>query len=125
MTAAFQNLTVQYRRIVNEINQRRISLSNMASLLQEAKSSLVYGYLPISLIPRATLKKILDSYHVTGLNEAIPRKFIAAYYSFEIVRDAYVTNDGLHMLLEIPMYAGHLFQIRKWRRNTNSRKPTY
>ena len=107
MAAAFQNLTVQNRRIVNEINQRRISLSNMASLLQEAMSSSVHGYLPISLIPPATLKKILDSYHVTGLNEAIPRKIIAAYYSFEIVRDAYVTNDGLHMLLEIPMYAGH------------------
>ena len=107
MAAAFQTLTVQYRRIVNEINQRRISLSNMASMLQEAISSLVHGYLPISLIPTATLKKILDSYHVTGLNEAIPRKLIAAYYSFEIVRDAYVTNDGLHMLLEIPMYAGH------------------
>ena len=105
--AAFQNLTVQYRRIVNEINQRRISLSNMASILQEAMSSLVHGYLPISLIPPATLKKILDSYDVTGLNEAIPRKLIAAYYSFENVRDAYVTNDGLHMLLEIPMYAGH------------------
>ena len=66
MAAAFQTLTVQYRRIVNEINQRRISLSNMASMLQEAISSLVHGYLPISLIPTATLKKILDSYHVTG-----------------------------------------------------------
>ena len=107
IAAAFQNLTTQYRRIVNDINQRRISLSNMASMLQEAMSSLVHGYLPISLIPPSTLKKILDSYHVTGLNEAIPRKLIAAYYSFEIVRDAYVTDEGLHMLLEIPMYAGH------------------
>ena len=107
IAAAFQNLTTQYKRIVNDINQRRISLSNMASMLQEAMSSLVHGYLPISLIPPSTLKKILDSYHVTGLNEAIPRKLIAAYYSFEIVRDAYVTDEGLHMLLEIPMYAGH------------------
>ena len=107
IAAAFQNLTTQYRRIVNDINQRRISLSNMASMLQEAMSSLVHGYLPISLIPPSTLKKILDSYHVTGLNEAIPRKLFAAYYSFEIVRDAYVTDEGLHMLLEIPMYAGH------------------
>ena len=41
MATAFQNLTVQYRRTVNEINQRRISLSNMASMLQEAMSSLV------------------------------------------------------------------------------------
>ena len=107
IAAAFQNLTTQYRRIVNDINQRRISLSNMASMLQEAMSSLFHGYLPISLIPPSTLKKILDSYHVTGLNEAIPRKLIAAYYSFEFVIDAYVTDEGLHMLLEIPMYAGH------------------
>ena len=107
IAAAFQNLTTQYRRIINDINQRRISLSNMASMLQEAMSSLVHGYLPISSSPPSTLKKILDSYHVTGLNEAIPRKLIAAYYSFEIVRDAYVTDEGLHMLLKIPMYAGH------------------
>ena len=97
IAAAFQNLTTQYRRIVNDINQRRISLSNMASMLQEAMSSLVHGYLPISLIPPSTLKKVLDFYHVTGLDEAIPRKLIAAYYSVEIVRDAYVTDEGLHI----------------------------
>ena len=108
VAAAFQNLTTQYGRIVNGINQRRISLSNMASMLQEAMSLLVHGYLPIFLIPSSTLKKILQFYLVTGLNEAIPRKLIAAYYSFEIVRDAYnATEERLHMLLEIPMYAGH------------------
>ena len=107
MAAAFQNLTTQYRRIVNDINQRRISLANMASILQDAMSSLVHGYLPISLIPPSTLVKILDSFDVNGLNEAIPRKLIAAYYSFEVVRDAYISNEGLHLLLEIPMYTGH------------------
>ena len=64
MAAAFQNLTVQYRRIVNEINKRCISLSNMASMLQEAMSSLVHGSLPISLIPPATLKKIVPRHRI-------------------------------------------------------------
>ena len=78
VAAAFQNLTTQYKTIVEDINQRHISLSNMASMLQEALSSLVHGSLLISLIPPSTLKEISDSYHVTGLNEAIPKKFIAA-----------------------------------------------
>ena len=53
------------------------------------------------------MNKILNAVEVTGLNEAIPRKLIAAYYSFELVRDAYVSDRGLHMLLEIPLYSGH------------------
>ena len=61
VVAAFQNLTTQYRRLINDINQRRISLSNMAAMLQEAMSSLVHGFLPISLVPPGTLAKILDS----------------------------------------------------------------
>ena len=42
-----------------------------------------------------------------GLKEAIPRKLIAAYYSFEVVRDAFISDEGLHLLIEIPHYTGH------------------
>ena len=107
IAANFQNLTTQYRRIINDINQRRISLANMAAMMQDAMSSLVHGYLPISLIPPATLKEILNNFEFFGLNEAIPRKLIAAYYTFEVVRDAYVSDEGLHLLLEIPLSSGH------------------
>ena len=62
IAANFQNLTTQYRRIINDINQRRISLANMAAMMQDAMSSLVHGYLPISLIPPATLKEILNNF---------------------------------------------------------------
>ena len=88
VAANFQNLTTQYRRKIYDINQRRISLANMVAMMQDAKSSLVHGYLPISLIPPATLKEILNNFEFFGLNEAIPRKIIAAYYTFELVRDA-------------------------------------
>ena len=112
MAAAFQNITKQYRRIVNDINQRRISLANMASILHDAMSSVFHGYLPISLIPPSTLTKILDSFDVNGLNEAIPKTLIAAYSSFEVVSDAYISNEGLHLLLEFPMYTGHgVFEV--------------
>ena len=105
--ASLQNLTVQYRRLVNDVNQKRISLTNTALLLQDAMTSLVHGYLPITLIPPTILTEILNSIQVYGLNEAIPRKLIAAYYTFEVVRDAYVSDEGLHLLIEIPLYTGH------------------
>ena len=60
IAASFQILTTQYRRIINDLNQRRISSANMAAIMQDAMSSLVHGYLPISLILPATLKEILN-----------------------------------------------------------------
>ena len=107
IAASLQNLTIQYRRLVNDVNQQRISLSNMASLMQDAMASLVDGYLPIALIPPTTLSKFLYTFEVYGLNEALPRKLIAAYYNFEVVTDAYISEEGLQLLIEIPLYTGH------------------
>ena len=107
IAASLQNLTIQYRRLVNDVNQQRISLANMASLMQDAMASLVHGYLPIALIPPTILWKILDTFEVYGLNEAIPRKLIAAYFTFEVVRDAYISDEGLHLLIDIPLYTGN------------------
>ena len=59
IAASLQNLTSQYRRLVNDVNQQRISLANMASLMQDAMASLVHGYLSIALIPLTILSKIL------------------------------------------------------------------
>ena len=63
--------------------------------------------MPIALIPPTILSKVLDTFEVYGLNEAILRKLIAADYTFEVVRDAYILDDGLHLLIEIPLYTGH------------------
>ena len=43
IAANFQNLTTQYQKIINDINQRRISLANMTVTKQDAMSSLVHG----------------------------------------------------------------------------------
>ena len=107
IAASLQNLTIQYRRLVNDVNQQRISLAIMASLMQDAMASLVHGYLPLALILPTILSKILDTVEVYGLNEAIPRKLIAAYYTLEVVRDVYISDEGLHLLIEIPLYRGH------------------
>ena len=69
-------------------------------------ASLVHGYLPIALTPPTILSKFLDTFEVYGLNEAIPRKLLAAYYTFEVVRDSYISDEGLHLLIEIPLYTG-------------------
>ena len=107
IAASLQKLTNQYRRLVNDENQQRISPAKMASLMQNAMASLVHGYLPIALIPPTILSKILDTFEVYGLNEAIQRKLVAAYYTFEVVRDAYISDEGLQLLVEIPLYTRH------------------
>ena len=78
IAASFQHLTLHYRRYINDKNQSRISLANTAATMQEAMSSLLHDYLPISLIPPATLKEILNNFEFFGLNEAIPWKILAA-----------------------------------------------
>ena len=107
IAASLQSLMIQYRRLVNDVNQQRSSLANMASLMQNAMASLVHGYLPTALTPSTILSKLLYTFEVYGLNEAIPRKLIAAYYTFEVVRGAYISDEGLHLLIEIPLYTGH------------------
>ena len=64
IAASLQILAIQYRRLVNDVNQQRISLANMASLMQKAMSSLVHVYLSIALIPWTILSKILDAFEV-------------------------------------------------------------
>ena len=76
--------------------------------MHDAMSSLVHGYLPISLIPLATLKELLNNFEFFDLNEAIPRKLLAAYYSSEVVGDAYVPDEGVPLLLENPLNSGHV-----------------
>ena len=70
-------------------------------------ASLVHGYLPIALIPPPTFSKTWDTFGVYGLNEAIPRKLLAAYYTIEVLRDAYISDEGLHLLIDIPLYKAH------------------
>ena len=73
IAASLHNLTTQYRLLVNNVNQKRISMAKMASLTQDATASLVQGYLPIALISPTILSKNIDTFVVYGLNEAIPR----------------------------------------------------
>ena len=62
IAAYLQNLTNQYRRLVNDVSRQRISLANMVFLMQDAMASLVPGYLLIALIPPTILSKILDTF---------------------------------------------------------------
>ena len=107
IAASLQKLTIHFCRLVNDVNQQRIPLSIMASLMQVAMASLVHGYLPIALIPPTILSKILDTFEAYGLNEAVPRKLITAYQTFKFVRDAYNSDEGLHLLIDIRLNTGH------------------
>ena len=106
IAAYLQSLTIQYHRQVNNVNRQRISLANMAPLMQDAVASSVHGYLP-ALIPPTILSKTLDTFEFYGLSEAIPRKLTAAYFTFEVVRDAYISDEVLLLLIEISLNTGH------------------
>ena len=58
IAASRQNITIQYRRLVNDVNQQRISLANMTTLMQDAMASLLHRYFLIALIPPTILSKI-------------------------------------------------------------------
>ena len=62
IAASHRNLTNQYRRLVNDVNQHCSSLANMASLMQDAITSFVHGYFSIALIPPTMLSNTFDTF---------------------------------------------------------------
>ena len=108
-TLIMNNVTSNYRRIVAELDQRRISLATLKSLLIDAMSSLGHSYIPIFLLPPENFVKILDEVDKGVFTEAIPRLHLAAYYTFELVKDAYVSENTLYLLIEVPLYATNGF----------------
>ena len=101
----YDNITSTIGAMATEIDQRRVALQSFGSLLHDALGSLVHGFLPTTLIPPDALVQILRQIPRGTLVEAIPRNQLSAYYSFEIVRETYISNSGLHILLEIPLHA--------------------
>lgn len=101
----YDNITAIVGAMAAEVEQRRVTLQTFGSLLHDALGSLVHGFLPTTLIPPDALVNILQRIPKGVLVEAIPRNQLSAYYSFEIVRETYISDRGLHILLEIPLHA--------------------
>ena len=101
-TLILNNVTSKYRRIAAKLEQRQTSLAILSSLLHDTVPSLVDGYITISLLIPDVFK-ILDIIDKGVLTEAIPRLHVAAYNTFELVKDAYDPENGLHILMEIPL----------------------
>ena len=64
VAASPQNFTIQNRRLVNDVNQQRIFLANMGSLMQDAMSSLGHGYSLKALISPTILSRNLNKFEV-------------------------------------------------------------
>ena len=103
------------------IEQRRVALQSFGYLLHDAPGSLVHGYIPTTLISPDVLIKIFQMTEKGILVEAIPRSLLSAYYSFELVRETYISDKGVHVLLEIPLHssAGLHNVMRATRRKRN------
>ena len=90
--------------VKTEITAFRNSLHNFWYVLNDALNSLAHGYIPATLVPPEYLIEILRSIRHDGLMEAIPKDQITAYYGFELVRSTYISKEGLHILVEIPLH---------------------
>ena len=49
---------------MNDVNQQRVSLEKMVALMQVAMVSLAHGLMPIVLVLRRILLKVLDTFEV-------------------------------------------------------------
>ena len=103
--SVYDDITSELRAMAGAIKQRRVALQSFGYLLHDALGSLVHGYLPTTLIPPDVLIKILQMTEKGILVEAIPRSQLSAYYSFELVRETYISDKGVHVLLEIPLHS--------------------
>ena len=107
--SVYDDITSEVRAMAGAVEQRRVALQSLGYLLHDALVSLVHVCLPTTLIPADVLIKIFQKTVKGILVEAIPRSQLSAYYSFELVRETYISDKEIHVLLEIPLHssAGH------------------
>ena len=117
--SVYDDITSELRAMAGAIEQRRVALQSFGYLLRDALGSLVHGYLPTTLIPPDVLIMILQMTENGILVEVIPRSQLSAYYSFEFVRESYISDKGVHVLLEIPMHCSAPSTTANSRRKRN------
>ena len=102
--------------VVNEVTAFRMSLLTYERHLADALENLIYGRMPVSMIPPQDFVTMLESITKKGLHEAIPGEFLMAYYSHESVTAVRATEHGLHIGLNIsphPLTYGVLSAFRE------------
>ena len=92
-----------------DIKSYRAALYSFRINVINAIPTLLDKRLPISLVPRKSLIKILDSVHDSQKNApdrltlAIPMTDILSYYDAKLVQEISTVEDGLLLTLAIPL----------------------
>ena len=92
-----------------DIKSCRAALYSFRINVINATPTLLDKRLPISLVPRKSLIKILDSVHDSQKNApdrltmAIPMTDILSYYDAKLVQEISTVEDGLLLTLAIPL----------------------
>ena len=92
-----------------DIKSYRAALYSFRINIINAIPTLLDKRLPISLVPRKSLIKILDAAHDNQKNApdcltlAIPMTYILSYYDAKLLQEISTVEDGLLLTLAIPL----------------------
>ena len=113
-TTVLVNHTKLFDTLLTELLDYQVGLHNFVYILDDALASLTKGFIPATLVPPEALLNFLNNIRVDGMQEAIPRAELSAYYGFELVENVVMTENTINVLINIPMhYAGGLYRVYK------------
>ena len=113
-TLSMMNHTQYFDTLLAEILDYQVGLHNFGYVLDDALAALAKGFIPAALIPPKALLKVLNNIQVDGMQEAIPRTELSAYYGFELVENVVLTDESINVLLNIPMhFASGAYRVYK------------
>ena len=113
-TIALLNHTKFFDTLLTELLDYQVGLHNFGTKLDDALASLTKGFIPATLVPPEALLKLLNIIRVDGMQEAIPRAELSAFYGFELVENVVMTESTINLLINMPMhYAGGLYRVYK------------
>ena len=113
-TIALLNHTKFFDTLLTELLDYQVGLHNFGTKLDDALASLTKGFILATLVPPEALLKLLNIIRVDGMQEAIPRAELSAFYGFELVENVVMTESTINLLINMPMhYAGGLYRVYK------------
>ena len=113
-TTVLINHTKLFDTLLTELLDYQVVLHNFGNILDDALASLTKGFIPATLVPPEALLNLLNNIRVDGMQEAIPRAELSAYYGFELVQNVVMTESTINVLINMPMHcAGGLYLVYK------------
>ena len=99
-----ENLLQVMSELHSQVLFSRAVVTNLGYVLSDALVSLTKGLIPATLLPPPKIKELVMKLEETGWYPTIGTGEMSAYYEFDLVKNAQVTEKGLHIELEVPFH---------------------